>query len=193
MATTKEGPMEAEVIVFRHWWAYLLRGLIAIALGVVLIVYPSATLKTFIYIFAAFALLGGIIDLIAAIVLAFRKESWGWPLAGGLLSILLGGILLSHPEVALGVVVILVAIWALITGIAMLASAFDMPPHTGRGWIGVGGALAIIAGIVILAYPAGSTYAVMVLVAIYAFIGGAFSIVLGFWALSQGRKMTPAT
>ncbi len=185
--------MEANVVIFKHWWSYLLRGIIAIAFGVVMIVFPSATLKTFIWIFGAFALAVGIVDVIMAIALASRKERWGWTLAGGLLSILLGGIVLNHPSVALEVVVLLVAIWALVTGIAVCASAFDMPPNSGRGFLGVYGALSIIAGIIILAYPVGSTYAVMVLIGVYALMGGAFLIVLAFYALSQLKKMTPAT
>ena len=185
--------MESDVIILKHWWSYLLRGIIAIAFGVVMMVYPSATLKTFIWIFGIFALAGGIVDVIMAIVLATRKERWGWPLAGGLLSILLGAIVLNHPDVALGIVVLLVAIWALVTGIAFLAGAFDLPPNSGRGWVGVSGALSIIAGIIILAYPVGSTYAVMVLIGIYALIAGAYLIVLSFYALSQRNKMTPAT
>lgn len=185
--------MKTEVIIFKHWWSYLLRGIIAIAFGIVMIVYPSATLKTFIWIFGAFALAAGIVDVIMAIVLAYRKERWGWPLVGGLLSILLGGIVLNHPNVALEVVVLLVAIWALVTGIAVMASAFDMPPNSGRGFLGAYGALSIIAGIIILAYPVGSTYAVMVLIGIYALMGGSFLIVLSLYALSQLKKMTPAT
>jgi uncharacterized membrane protein HdeD (DUF308 family) len=184
--------MEEEVIILKHWWSYLLKGIIAIAFGVVLIAYPSATLKTFIYIFAAFALVSGIVDVILAIVLATRKEKWGWPLVGGLLSILIGGIILRDPKIALGVVVLLVAIWALIGGIAAMAHAFDMPPKSGRGWVGVSGALAIIAGIVILAYPVGSTYAVMVLIAVYLLIGGVFLIVFSFYALSVERKLKAA-
>lgn len=188
----KEELMEEEVILVKAWWSYLLKGIVAIAFGVAFIAYPHATLKTFIWIFGIFALVSGIVDVILAIVLATRKERWGWPLVGGLLSILIGGIVLRDPNVALGVIVLLVAIWALIGGIAAVASAFDMPPKSGRGWIGVSGALAIIAGIIILAYPVGSTYAVMVLIAVYLLIGGAFLIVFSFYAMSMQRKLKAA-
>ncbi len=184
--------MEEEVIIFKNWWSYLLKGIIAIAFGVALISYPHATLKTFIWIFAIFALASGIVDVIMAVVLATRKERWGWPLVGGLLSILIGGIVLRDPNVALGVIVLLVAIWALIGGIAAVASAFDMPPKSGRGWIGVSGVLSIIAGIIILAYPVGSTYAIMVLISVYLLIGGAYLIVLSFYAMSLQRKLRAA-
>src|SRR5450756_569535 len=122
--------------------------------------------ETFIIIFGLFVLIDGLVNVVRSIVLANRKDRWGWTLVGGILGFLIGAIILSHQAFALDFVVILVGIWAVIMGIAELAIAFDMPPMSGRGLVGLSGVLSLIIGIIILVYPFGSVYALMVVLAI---------------------------
>ena len=185
--------MDEEVVMVelltRSWWSFLVRGIIAIALGIILIAWPAPTVKVFIIIFGLFVLIDGLVNVIRSIVLASRKERWGWTLVGGLLGFLIGAIILAHQEFALSFVVILVGIWAIIMGVSELAIAFDMPPESGRGLVGLLGVLSLIIGIIILVYPFGSVYALMVVLAIYAFFAGLYLIFLAFYALGAQRKL----
>ena len=175
--------------IAKSWWSFLLRGLIAIALGIILLVWPAATVGVIILLFGIFALLDGIIETILSIVGAVRKlKGWGWTLGKGLVGILIGAIILARPDVALGVVVILIAIWAIAIGFAEIAAAFDMPPESGRGFVGVLGALSLILGIVILVVPRESVYLFVLIVGIYALVAGFFNVILSFFALNWEKK-----
>lgn len=124
-----------------------------------------------------------------AIVLAAHKEKWGLTLAGGLVSLFLGGVVLSHPGIALGIVVLLVAVWAMVAGVVSLVSALEAPHESGRGWVRAAGALQVIAGILILAYPFSSTYALMVVIGVYALVVGGYLIVVALYALSRRGRI----
>lgn len=178
-----------EGIINRSWWSFLLRGIVAIAFGIILLAWTGATVGTIIVLVGLLALIDGVVNVILAVVRATRKEKWGWTLAAGLIGFLLGAVIIAHPEFTFEVVAVLVGIYAVAMGIAMLAFAFDLPAMSGRGWVGVLGALSIIIGIIILVYPFGSAYTVSVLVAIYALAVGIFDIFLTFFALGRQRKV----
>jgi len=62
--------------VATRWWSLLLRGLFAVAFGVITVIVPGLTLTALILLFAAYALVEGI----ANIVLALRSREqprWG--------------------------------------------------------------------------------------------------------------------
>jgi uncharacterized membrane protein HdeD (DUF308 family) len=185
--------MEEVDIVVGSWWSFLIRGIIALAFGVVMISYPSATAKTFFWIFGVFVLLYGLIDVIRGVVRLFKKEKWFGTFAWGAVGFVIGGIILGHLDKAtadfLWVMAILVGIWVIVLGIVELAGAFDLPPGTGRGWIGVLGAISMIFGIIILVYPFGSVYALMVIIGIYAIIAGIFDIVMSIYVPHVTRKL----
>jgi uncharacterized membrane protein HdeD (DUF308 family) len=190
--TNEEVEMDEDVLVVSRWWSFLLRGIIAIAVGLILLFWTGATVKVLAYVVGIFALLDGLVNVILSIMKAVDKERWVWTLVWGLIGLLLGGLIISRPGAVLGVIVILAGLWVILMGVIFLAFSFDMPPDSGRGWIGILGFLIIVVGILILAYPAGSVYAVAVLIAIYALIKGVFEIIIAFRVRSIGKKIEKA-
>ena len=184
---------EVEVdVVSVSWWSFLIRGIIALAFGIVMIAYPSATAKTFFWLFGLFVLVYGLVDLIRGLVRLFKKEKWFATFAWGAVGFVIGGIILGNLDKATGgllwVMAILVGIWVIILGIVELASAFDLPAGTGRGWIGALGVISIIFGILILAYPFGSVYALMVVIGIYAILAGCIDIFMSIYVPIRMKK-----
>ncbi|HEY5525984.1 MAG TPA: DUF308 domain-containing protein [Candidatus Anoxymicrobiaceae bacterium] len=181
--------MEEVDVVMSNWWSYLLKGIVAIIFGAILVSLPGATIKTLVVIVGLFALVDGLVNVIRAFVLMARKQPWGWTLAGGLVGFLLGAIILRHQEFALSFIVILAGIWIVLTGIVELAAAFDMPPKSGRGILAGFGILLLALGVIVLVYPFGSAYALMVVVGIYAFVVGVFDIGFSIYAKSEEHKI----
>ena len=185
--------MEEIDIITESWWSYLLAGIVALAFGVLLIAYPSATAKTFFWIFGVFLLVFGLIDVMRGVVHLFKKQKWFGTFAWGAVSFIIGGILLGNLGRAtagvLWVMAILVGIWVIVLGVIELATAMDLPPGTGRGWIAVLGVISIIFGIIILAYPFGSVYALMVVIGVYLLIAGAYEIVMSIYVPMRTRKI----
>jgi uncharacterized membrane protein HdeD (DUF308 family) len=174
--------MEVDIL-YKSWWSYVLRGVVALIFGILFIAYPGATLKTFITILGVFLLIDGIINIIRSIVFLFKKEQWGWTLVWGIVGLLLGLILINHTEFTLGFVAIIAGIWVIIMGIAEIAIAIDMPPKSGRGILAVSGVISLAFGIVILAWTAGTVYALMVLLGIYLLVVAVIDFVISVYVL----------
>ena len=79
-----------------HRWGLLIKGVVGIGAGVATFVWPGLTALILIYIIAAWAIVSGIFEVIAAVRLrqAIRNE---WLLAlSGILSVLFGIVLFVH-------------------------------------------------------------------------------------------------
>jgi uncharacterized membrane protein HdeD (DUF308 family) len=72
-------------------------------------------------------------------------------LLGGIASIIFGILLLSWPEATLSAIMLLVGLWWLIQGIAMIFGIFH--DRSQWGWKLFGGIIGIIAGIIVLQHP----------------------------------------
>jgi uncharacterized membrane protein HdeD (DUF308 family) len=128
--------MDETGIELKGWWSYLIRGLLALALGVLLLVWTDSTLKSLILGFGIFAVVFGLFIVFWAIYLATRKENFALLLVQGLVSVLVGALLLANQNTrtfTLEVVLVFIAVWAVVLGFVELIHAFEMEPGTGRG------------------------------------------------------------
>ena len=103
-----------------RWWTFLVEGLLGIGAGVVALVWPGLTSLVLIYMIASWAIITGILEIVAAIRL--RNEITNeWVLGlGGLVSIGLGVLLFFEP-VAGGLAIIwTIAAYALIFGVLLV-------------------------------------------------------------------------
>jgi uncharacterized membrane protein HdeD (DUF308 family) len=109
-----------------RWWLLLLQGIVGIGAGVVTWLWPGITALALLAVIAAWALMGGALQIAAAIRL--RKVISGeWLLAlGGVLSMALGVLLLLFPGPGALAVVIWIGAYAFVTGILLLALGFRL-------------------------------------------------------------------
>jgi len=108
----------------RRWWPFLLGGLAGIAAGVLAFVAPGAMALAFIYLIAAWAIVTGITEIVAAIEL--RKVIDGeWALGlAGILSIVFGILVGVQPAAGALALIWLIASYALLFGIVLIVLAF---------------------------------------------------------------------
>src|SRR5882757_9771451 len=62
----------------KNWWLLLLRGITAIIFGLLAFAWPGLTLLTLILFYGAFALVDGVLAIIAAITGGARGPRWWW-------------------------------------------------------------------------------------------------------------------
>ena len=109
-----------------RWWLLLLQGIVGIGAGVVTLFWPGITALALLAVIAAWALIGGALQVAAAIRL--RKVITGeWLLAlGGVLSIALGVLLLIFPGPGALALVLWTGAYAFVFGIVLLVLGFKL-------------------------------------------------------------------
>ena len=121
-----------------RWWVAILEGVVGIVAGILTFVLPGVTSLVLLYIVAAWALITGVMQIIAAIEL--RKEISGefWLGLSGFLSALFGVLLIANPGDGLLTLLTLVAIYAIIGGVILIMLGLrlrgysDTPSTTAR-------------------------------------------------------------
>lgn len=109
-----------------RWWVILLEGLAGIVVGIMTLVWPSITALTLLYLIAAWAVITGVMEIVAAIQLRRVIEGEWMMVLSGIASIIFGIILFIFPgEGALGLTW-LIGIYAIIFGVMLIVLAFRL-------------------------------------------------------------------
>ena len=111
---------------FDRWWAVLLEGVAGVVIGLLTFFWPNITALVLLYFIAAWALITGVFEIVAAIQL--RREITGeWMLIlGGLLSILFSVLLFVFPGAGALSLVWMIGIYAIVFGISEIIFAFRL-------------------------------------------------------------------
>jgi len=164
-----------------NWWLLALRGLMAVLFGVLAFTWPGATLITLVWLFGAFALVNGILSLVLA-----AKTPKGYPkvgslIFGGLLGILAGLLAFVMPGITALGLLILIAAWAIVTGIMELMAAVRLRKIINNEWLLVlAGIASVTFGVILLFQPAAGALALIWLIAAWALLSGILLMILAF-------------
>jgi uncharacterized membrane protein HdeD (DUF308 family) len=111
---------------FERWWAVLLEGIVGIIIGLLVFIWPNITALVLVYFIAAWALITGIFEIVAAIQLR-RVITGEWMyILGGLLSITFGILLFVFPGSGALSLVWMIGIYAIVFGISEIIFAFRL-------------------------------------------------------------------
>jgi uncharacterized membrane protein HdeD (DUF308 family) len=166
------------------WSLLVIVGILSIAAGIVVIFKPSNSLATLAVIVGIFMLADGILELIASFMRTTRNR--GMTALLGVLTAIIGVLLIRHPIGGVTFVALLIGIWLIAVGVIRFAAAFEEPEH--RGWYAFVGILELIAGIAIIANPNIGYATLAVLVGIGFIVNGIGMTALG-WAMHQVRRV----
>jgi uncharacterized membrane protein HdeD (DUF308 family) len=168
-------------ILARDWWALLLRGLVAIGFSVLALARPGPTLVALVILFGAYALGDGVVALVGAGRAAGRDESWWLRALEGVLGIALGLFTLLMPGHALAIAVVLIALWALCTGVLELIEATSLRREIRGEWIlTLSGLVRLAFGILLLTRPHAGVLTLLWIAAAYALFDGILLVGLSF-------------
>lgn len=157
----------------REWWVVALRGVIAVLFGLAAILWPGIAFATFVLLFGAFAFASGVLTTWTAISMRGRTQRAGAFLFHGLLGMVVGAIALIWPFATAGGIILLIAAWALVSGLIELAAALRLRRELEDEWmLMVSGGLSILLGFIFGFFPAAGIWAVTWLIGIYAVLTG---------------------
>jgi uncharacterized membrane protein HdeD (DUF308 family) len=158
----------------------VLRGVLAIIIGVVAFAAPVATLLSLVLLFSAYMLVDGVFAIVAAIRAARANERWGLLVLEGIVSIATGVIAFLWPGITVIAYVLLVAAWAIVTGALMLGAAFRLNLNHGRWWLVLGGIASLAYGVLLVIAPLIGALVLTWWFGAYALVFGVFMLVLAF-------------
>ena len=168
---------EGERTLARIWKITALRGALAIAFAVVILIWPNIGLTALIALFGAFALVSGIATIAAAFNLPIQGGQRGWLVFEGLLGIAVGVVVFVWPDLSALGLLYAIAAWAIAIGIFEIALAFVLPLSGGRSLlVALGGVLSVAFGVIMFAHPGAGAVALLALVAAFALVTGVMQI-----------------
>ena len=167
--------------VTRHWWVFLIQGVMAVIFGILALVQPGITLESLILLFAIWVTADGVLALISSVGAAEAREPW-WPLVlTGLLGIGVGVATFKWPGITALAMLAVIALWSILRGVLEIVAAVRLRQVIeGEFWLGLSGAASILFGMFLVVYPAAGALTVVWLIGIYAIIFGITLVMLGF-------------
>jgi uncharacterized membrane protein HdeD (DUF308 family) len=185
MATETSDPGGSGLFA-RNWWVFLLRGLLALLLGITVFRQPGLALGVLVLGFAIYATFEGVSALFAAIRGWSYRRDRGVLLLEAAFGIGVGILTLRRPGMTAFVLIFIIAAWALATGILRIVEAVNLDGVSGKVWFAVAGITSIIFAWLILFRPLTGALAMATGIGTYALILGASEIVLAFSLRSGG-------
>lgn len=183
--------------VGRHWGWVLTFGIVTVLAGLFTLVWPGRTIVVVAVLFGIQLVVAGIFRFVAA--LASDDESGGTRVLLallGVLSFIVGLYALRHILITVAALALLLGIFWIVNGAVEAFTALSHRGMQGRGWTIFTGLLSVVAGVVVLVYPAISLATLAIVLGFWLLVYGIMEIVLAFRLRSVGHgatRVAPAT
>jgi uncharacterized membrane protein HdeD (DUF308 family) len=187
MSTPLQSNPPAPLVLLRalaeNWWLLLLRGIATIAFGVLAFTWPGRTLLTLTFLWGVYAIADGIFALWAAITRNGGEIAPRWWLALiGIIGILGGLLAFVWPGITAHVLLMLIASWAIITGMLEMYGAIRLHREIEVEWMmALSGLLSFVLGITLIARPGAGALAVIWSIGSFAILVGCIYVSLALW------------
>ncbi len=154
----------------------MLAGVLCIALGIAVFVFPLQSYVTLSILAGILMLLVGAAQLIIASTSGNYLAMRSYMLVGGLIDLILGLLLCIYPGVTMALLPIMLGIWMMYHSFMIIAFGGDMETFRvkGSGWTIIGGVLLLALSFVVLVNPFSAGVAAVVV------LSGIGLIVFGF-------------
>jgi len=180
-------------ILSRNWWLMLLRGIAAIAFGVLIFAKPQISLQVLVYLFGVYVLVEGILGIAVAVQARGELDSWGVLFLWGLFGVAVGVLTFVKPEITALALLFYIALWAIATGVLEIAAAIRLRELIKNEWLLIlAGLVSVAFGVLLIARPEAGVLAVLALIGVYAIVFGVLLVTFAFKIRSFVSKVAPA-
>jgi uncharacterized membrane protein HdeD (DUF308 family) len=167
----------------RTWWSLVVRGIAAVAFGIIAIANPGGTTNFVIRLLGILVLVAGIVGVLAAMRHRDQSKKWDLLMVPTVIAVVLGLILILVPGAVASFFIFLIGLAAFIYGIWEIYQAMRLRKQLAGEWMPFLVAIvAIIIGIVLMAKRGAIAAATMWLLGVFALVLGVLWIMLGLRA-----------
>lgn len=160
----------------RHWWVFLLRGILFILVGIYMICSPATGFVALGFFFGLVIFLTGIAELLR-VTNDRSSGNRGLHLTLGIIDILLGVVFMVHIATSVAILRIIVGLWFLFRGISLVSFS----RHLRKSWpLLLGGIVTAIFGLMIIFNAVFGSLTVIFFMAFAFIIMGIFNAWLGY-------------
>lgn len=165
----------------KYWWLFISRGIIAVLFGLAAILLPGITLQLLVLLVGAFFFADGVLAIVGSFGTRRVEEHWWVSLLEGVAGILIGILAIVWPGTTLVAIVLLIAAWALVTGIFEIIAAVRLRKVIiGEWFLGLGGIISVLFGLLLFVSPGTGAVALVWILGGYAIFFGILLLLLGF-------------
>ena len=171
----------------KYWYIPALVGVFFVIVSIVVFTSPASSLLTLSILFALSFVFGGLAEAVFSVVNRLQMENWGWSLAFGIITFIVGISLAIHPALSISVLAFYIGFIILFRSVSAISFALDIKRYGSKNWAGllIFGILGIIFSFILIWNPLFAGMSVVILIALSFLSAGLFSIFLSF----QLRKL----
>ncbi|ABM13638.1 MULTISPECIES: HdeD family acid-resistance protein [Mycolicibacterium] len=179
--------------MLQHLWkSALVSGILAVALGVMVLIWPGITIVVAAIFFGAYLLITGITQVFFAFSLHVSAGGRVLLFLSGAAALILAVLCFRSLQESILLLAIWIGIGFVFRGVATAVSAISDPTLPGRAWEIFIGVISLIAGVVMLAAPFESLATLTMVVGIWLIVLGVFEVVSAFGIRSASKKLSEA-
>jgi len=174
----------------RNWWAFVARGVLAILFGLYALLFPGVTMLSLVLLFAGYCIVDGTFAIAGAVRAVKAGERWGLLILEGIVDLLAAAAAVLMPGLTVVLFVLLIAAWALLTGVLLLMTALKVDADHGRWWMALGALASLLYGALLVIAPLMGAVVLTWWIGAYAIIFG-IALLTAAFRLRAKLKQSP--
>lgn len=137
----------------RTWWLIVLRGMAAVAFGLVAIFWPGISLAALVTLFGIYALLDGAVTLALALRVPTGAPGRSILMATGIAGLVVGLVSVLWPQATVLLLIYALAGWLVLFGLIAIAHSLQMRKQIADWPLSRGGLLLLVIGLLLALFP----------------------------------------
>lgn len=166
----------------KHWYIPAIVGSIFIVVGIYTFASPATSYVALSILFSLSFLFSGISEIVFSLTNRNEMDNWGWVLAFGILTTVIGGLLLSNPAVSMATLTFYVGFLILFRSISALSFSLDLRDYGISDWgaLMALGVIGLIFSIIMIWNPAFAGMTIVIWTGLAFITTGIFSLYMAF-------------